>query len=661
MSLFGVQLDRDFALEFLVLSGLIYLFLRFLRQTRGNRVVRGLIAALLLGTVVLYGMSAALELEQLTWLLDRVAGFAVVILAIIFQPELRRAMAQLGARKRTKDTLSKLGGDTLEQIGSAVRNLASTKTGALIVIEGEAPLDVWIDRGQAVQAPVRQLLLQSLFAPEGALHDGAVILRGDKVEAAACFLPLSDDLVLDATTGTRHRAALGLAEETDATTIVVSEETGRISICRGGRMQRGVAPELFETELRETLGPLLGGQRRGSAENSFQLRRTIASLRADLSVLSLSGLIAAGLLGLAYFKQSTTVTVALDIVVVKPGAPAAPRNKQLVIVLPDEESRLRQLPPQQITLELSGSKSRVEAAAGRLRGVVQLADFGSEPIALLPDTVFWEPSIGDVSRAWEGEQALVLQVEKNRTTTFVLEPRHVAVDVENLDPRFTADPAGLRFVPPSIEITGSAALLERLDASGGIPLLLEPILLSGAEDGPRRFDLNLAGALRDQQLSLRDGGPVRATIDVRPFERKLGPIERELALVSLEPGRRDLLDTWTVPDFSLRCSLWIETRGLLPAGRDPSSSGVRYTSEQILEYVAKNLMVYVDLSELPENGDSRTLEIRTAWRNPFETALWPFVGGEGAVPDWVELRPEFVDGNNTVRVEPRPERADEDI
>ncbi|MFT4647340.1 MAG: diadenylate cyclase, partial [Glaciecola sp.] len=230
------DLTLESVFQVLILVGGVYLVLSLLRISRGSGLVRGLGVALLVVGVGLYSLARAWGLHELEQILDAIFGVVIMMLVVLFQPELRRGILRLGEHgllRRFVKTDSKV---TSEEISSAVSRMAKRKQGALIVIERQTALDSIIDKAVRLNAEVGSLLLESIFQDKGSLHDGAVILRGDRIVAAGAILPLSEDESLSKTTGTRHRAALGLAEASDAVTIVVSEETGGISIAHDGSM-----------------------------------------------------------------------------------------------------------------------------------------------------------------------------------------------------------------------------------------------------------------------------------------------------------------------------------------------------------------------------------------------------------------------------------------
>ena len=216
---------RD-VLDIVVVAALIYRVLTLFRGTRAVQITIGL--GVLAGAAIL---ARALQLTSLSWLLDRFWSFWVVALIVVFQPELRRALGWIGQGS----LLQRLTGaaeraQVVDEVARAADSLAARRIGALIVLERATGLRQYAELGVALDALVSADLLTSLFLPYSPLHDGAVIVLGGRVVAAGCFLPLSRNMQIGRALGTRHRAALGIAEDTDAIALVVSEETGRLSL-----------------------------------------------------------------------------------------------------------------------------------------------------------------------------------------------------------------------------------------------------------------------------------------------------------------------------------------------------------------------------------------------------------------------------------------------
>jgi len=221
-------------LEIFILAAGIYYVLKFLRGTRGAAVLMGL--AVLLVTLTL--VTRLLGLDAINWILSWFFGFFAVALLIIFQPELRRVLAELGSRQFF--TSGRRGREVIDTVSTAAESLSVKRLGALIVFEGSIGFRGIVESGVAMDSQVSAELLLTIFAPNTPLHDGGVVIRGDRIAAAACIFPLSERRGLDTELGTRHRAALGLTEETDAVVLVVSEETGTISVAHRGELRRGL-------------------------------------------------------------------------------------------------------------------------------------------------------------------------------------------------------------------------------------------------------------------------------------------------------------------------------------------------------------------------------------------------------------------------------------
>ena len=245
------NLVRDAAQILILAVGLYYAF-RLVRGTRSAQMLLGL--GLVVLTVI--GLTIALNLEVLAWLLGTLSVYVVVSLVVIFQPEIRRALAMVGGGAFLSGGAANRA-PVADQLVSVVMRLAASRHGALLAIERDIALKSFLESGVTIDAPLEPDLLLTIFYPRTQLHDGGVILRGDRILAARCVFPLTQRQDLDGELGTRHRAALGLSEETDAVVIVVSEETGAISIAHEGRLFRHLNAE----KLRRYLAALLPERR----------------------------------------------------------------------------------------------------------------------------------------------------------------------------------------------------------------------------------------------------------------------------------------------------------------------------------------------------------------------------------------------------------------
>ena len=234
-------------IDILVVAFLIYEFLALIKGTRA--------ALILVGVTVIAIAVYFLKLEgliTLTWIVNHVRPYAFIALVIVFAPEIREALARLG-RRLTMARSSSAESDAYDDIVLAANLFSQNQTGALMVIEREIGLRTYVESGVALEARLSYDLLATIFRPSAPLHDGAVIVHGDRVAAAACFLPLSMNPGLSTQLGTRHRAGVGITEETDAIAVIVSEETGSISLAVAGAIER----DLTVDQLRERMGQLL--------------------------------------------------------------------------------------------------------------------------------------------------------------------------------------------------------------------------------------------------------------------------------------------------------------------------------------------------------------------------------------------------------------------
>jgi diadenylate cyclase len=236
------------ALQIGILFTVIYAALRLMQGTGGAGIVKGLTVILVLVFLFLYYISHRFYLEEINFLLGKFLEAAVFALIIIFQPELRRALVRLG-QSPLFGSFVRSGVDVMEEIERAVSRFAKNRVGAIIAIERNVGLGTYIEGGLKLDAEVKSELLDSIFYPGNALHDGAVIVQNGRIAAAGCLLPLSENPSLGL--GTRHRAGLGLAEETDAIAIIVSEETGKISLAVAGKLYRGIEFHELKKRLRE--------------------------------------------------------------------------------------------------------------------------------------------------------------------------------------------------------------------------------------------------------------------------------------------------------------------------------------------------------------------------------------------------------------------------
>lgn len=255
---FSVISDFHFGdlLDIVLVAYLIYKTIQLIRETRAAQLVKGI--ALLLVVVVLVQL---FKMDTMGWLIKNMMNFAVFAILIVFQPELRRILEQMGRSKITTlgHSLSATEAEqeqrvAIEAVCKACTSMSASKTGALIVFERQTMLGEVIATGTVIDGAVSAELLGNIFFNKAPLHDGALIIRYGKVKAAACILPLSQNEI-NRELGTRHRAALGMSEVSDAVVVVVSEETGTISVARNGKLTRGYDAITLSTELEKAMLP----------------------------------------------------------------------------------------------------------------------------------------------------------------------------------------------------------------------------------------------------------------------------------------------------------------------------------------------------------------------------------------------------------------------
>lgn len=238
------RLSVSSLVDIAVVTMIVFWLLMLVRGTRADQVLRGALLVMVVASLA----AAQLHLTVLDWLIQRSIPALLVAIPVIFQPELRRALEQIGRSSilinRPLGTLSaSLADHTIEEIVVACERLSHDGFGALIAIERSTGLQDYVATGVRIEGAVSADLLASIFFRNSALHDGAVIIQGDRVAAAACVFPLSDNVPEGAGLGTRHRAALGITEVTDAVAVVVSEETSAISLASNGRLIKGLSPD----------------------------------------------------------------------------------------------------------------------------------------------------------------------------------------------------------------------------------------------------------------------------------------------------------------------------------------------------------------------------------------------------------------------------------
>ena len=240
-------------LEIFIIAFLVYHILVWAKNTRLWSLLKGVIVI-----VVFILVAALFNMSTILWIVERVFSIAIIAMVVILQPELRKALEELGRKNFFSNVLSlgdpktqgRFSDRTLNEIVRACVEMAKVRTGALIVIENNHPLTEFERTGIEVDGIVTSQLLINIFEHTTPLHDGAVVIKGDRVTAATCYLPLSDNMGIGKELGTRHRAGVGVSEATDSLTIIVSEETGKISIAYEGELERAVDSDRLRERLR---------------------------------------------------------------------------------------------------------------------------------------------------------------------------------------------------------------------------------------------------------------------------------------------------------------------------------------------------------------------------------------------------------------------------
>ena len=238
-------------IEILILWIVYYRILLFFEGTRAFQVLKGISYL----TVALM-LSHVFHFDVLNWLLGHFFSIWIIVIVVVFQHELRAGLARLGQQHLFSLTLGDMEIEKLiDEVAEAVFKLSKKKTGCLIAIERQMKLNLYIDSGISLDAKISSVFLQSIFNSASPLHDGGVVIQGERVAASSCLFPLSENPSVNKTVGTRHRAALGLSEQSDAVVILVSEQTGYVSIAFGGQFHQSATKEIFLEVLKHILEP----------------------------------------------------------------------------------------------------------------------------------------------------------------------------------------------------------------------------------------------------------------------------------------------------------------------------------------------------------------------------------------------------------------------
>ena len=255
------------AIELAVIWVLVYLVMRFLRGTRGARVIKGVLLLLFIGTLLVQILARGKQFERLSFLYTNFLTFASLVLVIVFQPELRRALVRVGELRLFNKQSGLRKHRVVEAIVGAIQHMSRNKIGALIAIEREVGLRGIVELGTPMDSDITQALLQTIFWPGSSLHDMGVVIRGDRILAAGVQFPLAEGEGIPQELGSRHRAAIGLSQESDALILVVSEETGTLSVAQRGELKRGLSLEDLRSLLMRGMNPIATPQRQDDIDS----------------------------------------------------------------------------------------------------------------------------------------------------------------------------------------------------------------------------------------------------------------------------------------------------------------------------------------------------------------------------------------------------------
>lgn len=604
-----MTLDAGTLLQILIFAIGIYIVLGFLAATRGTGLVRGLGVALLVVFGGLFGLAKQLHLAELEYILQGVFGFIVVILAVVFQPELRRGIVSLGENPLLRRLVRTEREGVVEEVTAAVTTMARNKKGALIAFERDVPLDEYMDKGVRIDGRVNRFLLESIFEDGGALHDGAVIVRGNRIESAASILPLSENEELAKTIGTRHRAALGLAEETDAVAIVVSEETGLISICARGQMERRIPRTEVEAILRTRLGKEAPDTKRAT-----RFERARDTVLANYPQKLLAVLLATGLYWIAWRDVHRVETFELEIVASSQTA-RAPEPGLLKLQLPDSlavaaltDSKGQRV--ESIAVRIDGAQARLQELAAGVGGLFHIPpEWVGEAHALDPRNIVWGAGapLAGLDVAWESVERVTLTVTRYAEGSLRVTPSELAFAPIGVADGFEVATDSLRFDPTTLLLVGPPDEIARLTSDPTSLPLLAPDL-AGTE-GPTfsrrlRLDPRRAGAVRFV-------GDVFLHGELRDEARDLGPLRTDVVLVSFAAGGKPAHDRFEAPLEQVE--LTIRSRGILPRGADDEL--IEQIRLEVREFVRRNTRVWIDVDRLDGlRGALEVVDLNAAWR-----------------------------------------------
>lgn len=636
--------------------------LSFIRTTRGSGMIRGVLIALAVVFGLLRLLAREMGLAELQFIVDTLTGFVVVILAIVFQPELRRGIISIGDNKLLRTVMRRTGGDVTDEVAAACVAMAKRNQGALIAFERKVALDAWAQKAVRLDSRVSRHLLDSIFYPGGALHDGAVIIREDRVAAAQAILPLSEKENLARSIGTRHRAALGLSEETDAVVVAVSEETGLITVCQDGQMERRVLKDELASDLRARLGG--ESESRGAPTGGSPLARAGAALRGAFGRNLLQKLLALAFgVGLFMATHGLVRETRQFVLRVTPEAVDSGRSllasSTLRIVLPSTDLHLvRPAASSSLMVRVTAAQGDLATIAQGIGGAVAVREewIGTERELRISDVSF------GVDRPMEG-----LQVEwaSERAPTLLVE-RYAEADVEpSLDSLALGDRGGetpivllsdveidvdtLEFDPPRVRLRGPA---DEIDAIRRDPARLVFSEIDLSKEAGSSFIRALAlDPERMGAIELEDALFLRG--DLREAEVLIAQVELDVALVDFDATGEGPapLERFLPPPETV--TVRVKARGLIPEETEESAKVVM--RQELLAFVRANARVFVDVGRFDATR-GRRLPVETGPLDPlWRDALGPaFVLAKNNPAATLEL--EIDERDRTIALEEREDR-----
>jgi diadenylate cyclase len=609
-------------LQAVLLAAGIYFFLGFMKTTRGSGIVRGLVVAFAVIALGLWGVAQVFELEELQHILRGSTPYVVMILVILFQPELRRGVARLGEQNKLARLLRGERPEAVSEVSAAMIAMAKRKHGALIAFQRTTPLDAWTQNAVSIQSHVDRRLLQGIFQPGGALHDGAVVIDHDRLIAASCIFPLTESIEVHTSTGTRHRAALGLSEETDALTIAVSEETGEISVCESGAMQRNVDHERLEGLLRNRLGALDPNQRVSDRRSAGVLAKLSSFVGAvlfqDLGRKVAALFLANAWLLLAYNDITIETEAWLSIRGAAPSVEASLSPGTILALMPTDDTHLRTpSPDERIKVLISGPRAEIDRITSLgLGGSYTIEEgFKASELGLAIEDVRFvcggEQLDVRVRIVWADDRLPVLSLERTASQRIDLSPQHLVVNDEALDPRFEFHLDRTVFRPTAVFVDGPAAQIQLL-RNGELHLGFAPITLGPEDRKSRVVRLSLLDELTANGLRLTDEAPAEAELEITATSRDLGQLEIELPLVNLASTAGALPGDWTLPFAAQKSVFGIKTEAVIPTTESPDSQSYLERRATVRRFVEEHLKVFVDISRVDSEG-AGTAPVQWFW------------------------------------------------